>query len=73
MVDTVEGKYILVPALLAPAVTIEVKETDVASEEIAETSQMPAGLLNGSTRDQILDLLAFLISGGQSDAAVFQK
>lgn len=73
LVDTVEGKYILVPALLAPALTIEVKESDVASEEISETSQMPAGLLNASTRDQILDLLAFLISGGQSDAAVFQK
>ena len=34
---------------------------------------MPVGLLNAFTKDQILDLLAFLDSGGNPDAPVYSK
>ena len=34
---------------------------------------MPAGLINILQKDEILDLLAYLQSGGKNDAAFFAK
>jgi hypothetical protein len=34
---------------------------------------MPQGLLNTFSQDEILDLVAYLQSGGRSDAAAFLK
>jgi hypothetical protein len=44
--------------------TITIQQTDVRSRELSPISPMPPGLLNVLTRDQILDLLAYLESGG---------
>lgn len=43
--------------------------TNIASRQIQQSSVMPVGLLNQLTKEQILDLLAFLESGGKADAA----
>jgi hypothetical protein len=40
---------------------------------IAKLSQMPEGLISTLTRNEILDLLAYLEANGQADAAVFAK
>ena len=50
--------------------------TNVVREEIEETlvskaSMMPAGLINTLTREDILDLVAYLQSGGDPDSPVF--
>ncbi|MEZ6058842.1 MAG: rhodanese-like domain-containing protein [Planctomycetaceae bacterium] len=50
--------------------------TNVRREEIDEmftskTSMMPKGLLNNLSREEILDLVAYLQSGGDASAAVF--
>jgi hypothetical protein len=34
---------------------------------------MPPGLLNSLNKDEVLDLMAFLLSGGNKDDKVFQK
>jgi hypothetical protein len=34
---------------------------------------MPAGLLNELTREQIVELMAFLDAGGDKSAAVYRK
>ena len=39
----------------------------------SELSQMPAGLLNILSKEEILDLLAYLQSGGRADAAAFRS
>ena len=39
-------------------------KTDIAEQRVSEVSPMPAGLLNTLTRDEILDLLAWVESGG---------
>ena len=43
-----------------------VRKRDIASQRISDLSPMPAGLLNHFTRDEILDLLAYLEFGGVS-------
>ena len=46
-----------------------------AIEELIEskTSPMPAGLFNRMTREEILDLTAYLISGGDAGHELFKK
>lgn len=49
----------------------EVWKTDVQTRGVSKVSPMPEGLLNVLTREEILDLLAFIESGGKSDASAF--
>jgi hypothetical protein len=41
-----------------------VPRDDILQQIVSETSSMPAGLLSALTKEQILDLLAFLEAGG---------
>ena len=41
---------------------------DIESIENSKVSPMPEGLLNTLQKDEILDLLAYLLSGGQTTA-----
>jgi putative heme-binding domain-containing protein len=51
--------------------TIDRKE--VVSMAASKVSPMPTNLLSPLTRDEILDLLAYLVSGGDPGHAVFQR
>ena len=51
----------------------EVAKADVESRAPSKVSPMPEGLLNVLTKEEILDLLAFIESGGKQDAAVFSQ
>ncbi len=46
---------------------------EVVSIGLSKISPMPEKLLNPMTRDEIMDLLAYLISGGDPKHALFQK
>jgi putative heme-binding domain-containing protein len=54
-------------------VNAEVKKSDVAKRSVAKLSMMPEGLVNTLTKDEILDMLAYIESAGKANAAVFQK
>lgn len=73
IIDVVDKKILVAPAMLAPQVTVEIAEADVKSEEPSPVSPMPVGLLNAFTKEQVIELLAFLDSGGDRDAAVYKK
>jgi putative heme-binding domain-containing protein len=73
VIDVVDKKIIVAPAMLAPQVTVQIAEADVKSEAPAAVSPMPAGLLNELTKEQIVELMAFLDSGGDRPAAVYKK
>jgi hypothetical protein len=45
---------------------------EVASIEPSKVSPMPTGLLAPLTKDEILDLVAYIISGGDAGHAMFQ-
>ena len=49
----------------------EVLKKDIQSRAVSKLSQMPEGLLNVLTREEILDLLAYLEADGKPDQARF--
>lgn len=66
-------RLLLLPNLLAPEAITEVRQADIARREASKVSPMPTGLLNHLTREEILDLLAYLESAGKSNTANFRK
>ena len=73
VVDVVDKTIIVAPVMLSPQATVEIAEADVKSEAPSPISPMPAGLLNAFTKEQIVELLAFLDAGGDRNAAVYRK
>jgi hypothetical protein len=51
-------------------VTIDRKE--IEELVVSKTSAMPSGLLNRMTEDEILDLVAYIISGGDPQHELFE-
>ena len=51
---------------------ITVKKADIKSQELSKVSPMPEGLMNNFTKDEILDLLAFLESLGDPKHSNFK-
>ena len=58
-----------------PGKTVSIKKNEIESQQYSLTSPMPAGTLNTLTKDEILDLLAYLesIQGGQMAKAPADK
>jgi putative heme-binding domain-containing protein len=73
VIDVVNKKIIVAPVMLAPQATVEVPEANVKSEEPSNVSPMPPGLLDPFTREQIIELMAYLDSGGDKNAAIYRK
>lgn len=72
VLDIVDKKIIVAPVMLTPNVTVEIAEADVKSEAPSKISPMPPGLLNEFTKEQVVELIAFLDSGGDRNAAVYR-
>jgi len=51
----------------------EVLKKDIVSREVSKVSQMPEWLLNVLTREEILDLLAYLEADGKPDHSAFAR
>jgi putative heme-binding domain-containing protein len=56
---------------LASTTPIEIKKGQIAGRERVATSIMPKGLLDKLTREEILDLLAFVVARGDAKSAVY--
>ncbi|HMC26320.1 MAG TPA: c-type cytochrome, partial [Verrucomicrobiae bacterium] len=52
---------------------MEIARKDVEKREPSKVSPMPEGLVNILTKNEILDLLAYIESGGKQTAAAFSK
>jgi putative heme-binding domain-containing protein len=57
---------------LAKAEPVVLKKSDIASRTKSPTSIMPKGLLDKLTHEEILDLVAYVSSGGNEKHALFQ-
>lgn len=66
-----DERIVLKPNPLSPEV-VEVGKSLIVRREVSDVSPMPAGLLATLKEDQILDLLAFLESGGNPSAPNFR-
>ena len=53
--------------------TVTVAMVDVAVRKVAPISEMPTGLVNALTKDEILDLIAYLRAGGDPDDPAFER
>jgi hypothetical protein len=73
VIEVVDKTIFVAPVMLAPHATVEIAEADVKSEAPSPISPMPAGLLNAFTKEQVVELLAFLDAGGDRHAAVYRK
>ena len=67
-----EKHVVLSPNPLLPDATVEVAKSDITRRAPSPLSPMPTGLLNNMTEDEILDLLAYIESGGNDNASNFR-
>lgn len=64
---------VLVPNQLQPDNKITVKKSDVTKRAFSKISPMPANLADGLSREELLDLLAFIESVGRRQHSAFAK
>jgi putative heme-binding domain-containing protein len=72
ILEETKDKVVLRPNPLE-ATTITIKKSDIETRQLSKISPMPTGLLNTFTKDEILDLLAYLESLGNSKHPNFGK
>ena len=59
--------------MLDPGSTVSVNRNNVESMKPSKVSMMPAGLLDTFKEDEILDLMAYLLSRGDKNHAMLKK
>lgn len=73
LVDETTNQLVLVPNQLQPETKITVKKSDVKTRAFSKLSPMPQGLADALSKDELLDLLAFIESAGRKNSAAFTK
>ena len=71
LVEETDAKLVLVPNQLTGD-KVEVKKGDVKSRAASKLSPMPEGLVSILSKDDLLDLLAYIESAGKKDHAAFK-
>ncbi len=66
-----DGVVVLLP-LTATDETVNVPKNKIRRRELSKTSNMPTGIVNTLQKAQILDLLAYVISDGDSNHLAFR-
>ncbi len=66
------GKVFVMTNPFAPNDQMAINEDDIAKKETRKVSMMPSGLINSLNPNELLDLLAYLVSGGNEKDKVFQ-
>ncbi|HZQ48129.1 MAG TPA: c-type cytochrome, partial [Verrucomicrobiae bacterium] len=72
IVEENEQKVVVVTNPLTQT-KVEVLKSDIAKRTASKISPMPEGLVNNFTKEEILDLIAYLESGGKETFAAFGK
>ncbi|HAM73904.1 MAG TPA: heme-binding protein [Verrucomicrobiales bacterium] len=68
------GESVMIsPNLFDPDDLVSVERKDILSMEPAKVSQMPEGLLNSLRQEEILDLVAYLLSRGDARHPMFKS
>lgn len=68
-----DGKVFMMTNPFAPNDQMAIAESDIAKKGTRKVSMMPPGLINSLNQDELLDLVAYLVSGGNANDKVFQK
>jgi putative heme-binding domain-containing protein len=67
------GVLLVMTSPLAPDFLTQVALVDVKARKPFNVSMMPPGLINGLNREELLDLVAYALSGGKRDETTFSK
>ena len=59
--------------MLDPGSTVSINRNNIDSMKTSKVSMMPAGLLDTFKEDEVLDLMAYVLSRGNRNAAMFKK
>ena len=73
IVFTDKGEYALVQSGLAPLKLKKVKQADVVSKKPSKLSMMPGALINTMNVDELKDLVAYFVSGGNPKHPVYKR
>jgi putative heme-binding domain-containing protein len=73
IVSEVNGKYTVVLDPEDSSKVVELKKEDVESIKPSNISLMPEKLINGMNENEVLDLLAYMLSRGDPNHAMFKK
>ncbi len=63
----------MIRPLAAAEEVITIRKADIRRRALSKTSNMPTGIVNTLSETQVLDLMAYLISDGNSDHAAFRS
>lgn len=72
LLEETPEKLVLQPDLLKPD-KVEVKKDQIQRRVPSKLSPMPEGLVNVLTKDELLDLMAYMESGGRRDHPAFAR
>lgn len=67
-----DGKLLVMTNPFAPNDLVSVRRNEVTSIKTQPVSLMPPGLINALNQDELLDLLAYIMTGGNPDDPAFQ-
>ena len=67
-----DEKYYISQNPYAPDVLREVPKRDVTSTKLSRISLMPPGLINRLDNEELKDLIAYLMAGGNKDSQVYK-
>jgi len=73
VLEETEGHFLVNPDPRIPDRVVKVPAIDVVSRRISPGSAMPSGLLNPFEEEDVLDLLAYLLSGGNEEDPLFSR
>lgn len=73
VVEETERDLIISTNAFSPDLTTNIRKDQIVKEEESEHSSMPAGLINRLNEQELSDLLAYLISGGDKNNKVYKK
>lgn len=67
------GRYVVMSNPFAPELLSQVPVADVKEKKVMATSIMPPSLINSLNEQELLDLIAYLMSGGNPQDKMFAK
>lgn len=71
VVNLSNDKLLVCENMLEPGKLTDVAQGDIEETLVSKTSMMPSGLINTLNKDEVLDLIAYLQSGGDPDSPLF--
>lgn len=73
LVEATDERVRLAPNFADAATTTDISREEVESIELSKISAMPVGLVNALSDDELRDLIAYLVSGGNPEDGMFRR